>query len=371
VTKKEFFESPAPHSKVKTEIVFKYFKAWCQVMRFRTHRLAYFDLYCGPGKFEDGEESTPLLVLRHVLGDPDLCTKVVAQFNDAKPKYAEQLSKEIDALPGIEGLQFKPLVTNQAVGSELVEALEDVQLVPSFFFIDPWGYKGLSVDLVGRAIHDWGCDCIFFFNYNRINLVLGHRNPGVNRHIDDFFGRERAAALREQVVRLKPEDRQEAIIEALLTALHEVGGTHTLKFEFESVTSARTSHYLIFVSKHFRGYDIMKKVMASVTTDTGEVKAFRWSPVRSQLRMRWSKFTIENLKKHLIQSCVGTTKTVVEIYEQNTVGTDYLLTDVQRALTELECEGKVTVDKPVSARRKLPDGRPTLGEKRLVTFPAQ
>ena len=62
---------------------------------------------------------------------------------------------------------------------------------------------------------------------------------------------------------------------------------------------------------------------------------------------------------------------MVEIYEQNTAGTDYLLTDVQRALSELECEGKVTVDKPAASRRKLPDGRPTLGEKRLVTFPAR
>jgi len=39
----------------------------------------------------------------------------------------------------------------------------------------------------------WGCDCVFFFNYNRINA--GINNPGVKKHMDALFGEERADAL--------------------------------------------------------------------------------------------------------------------------------------------------------------------------------
>src|SRR5207248_10024637 len=40
----------------------------------------------------------------------------------------------------------------------------------TFLFVDPFGYKGLSLQLVNSVIKDWGCDCVFFFNYNRISM---------------------------------------------------------------------------------------------------------------------------------------------------------------------------------------------------------
>ncbi len=49
---------------------------------------------------------------------------------------------------------------------------EQMNLVPTFFFVDPWGYKGLSLRLINSVLKNWGCDCIFFFNYTRINMGL-------------------------------------------------------------------------------------------------------------------------------------------------------------------------------------------------------
>ena len=61
--------------------------------------------------------------------------------------------------------------------------------MPTFFFVDPWGYKGLSLRLINSVLKDWGCDCVFFFNYNRINMGLG--NDAVEKHMDALFGKER------------------------------------------------------------------------------------------------------------------------------------------------------------------------------------
>lgn len=50
---------------------------------------------------------------------------------------------------------------------------------------DPFGYKGLSWALIRSVIKDWGSDCVFFFNYSRINA--GINNPIVNEHMEALF----------------------------------------------------------------------------------------------------------------------------------------------------------------------------------------
>lgn len=58
-----FFYEQKEQSYIKTEIVTKYFSAWSKVIISSPYvnRIAYIDLFAGPGKFEDGALSTPLL----------------------------------------------------------------------------------------------------------------------------------------------------------------------------------------------------------------------------------------------------------------------------------------------------------------------
>jgi three-Cys-motif partner protein len=332
-------------------------------------RLAYIDLFAGPGRFEDGNPSTPLWILDHVIKNPALCQRLVTTFNDKEPEFAEQLQREIDALPGIEKLTHKPHVSCAAVGSQLVDMLRSHRLVPTLFFIDPWGYKGLSVDLIGQAIKSWGCDCIFFFNYNRINSGLD--NPYVAELMTDLFGASRLEQLRAKVAGRTSDDRQTIIIDALTDDLGEVGGKYVLPFEFESEHGKRPSHYIIFVSKEFRGYHIMKEVMANLSSDDAEVKRFEYVPMKSPQIQLFAELgrahSIAALKDLLAITCAGTTQTVERVYETNTVGTPYRLKHVKDAIIALESEGRVTVDKLAAKRVRL--GKVTLGEDRLVTFP--
>ena len=62
--------------------------------------------------------------------------------------------------------------------------------MPILAFIDPWGYKGLTLRLVDAFLKDWGCDCLFFFNYGRINAGLS--NPMVHAHMAALFGEHQA-----------------------------------------------------------------------------------------------------------------------------------------------------------------------------------
>jgi three-Cys-motif partner protein len=368
-----FFDTPEEQSVVKTTIVTNYFDAWSNVMLPRVvrmgKRLAYVDLFCGPGRYKDGTPSTPIWVLQYAIRDPRLCARLLTAFNDKDPEHVAQLSAAVANLPGVEKLVHRPLVSNGEVGRDAVELLRNGTRVPTLFFVDPFGYKGLSLDLIGNAIKSWGCDCIFFFNYNRINP--GITNPSVVECMNDLFGAERAERLRAQVKDQPPGRRQTTIIGVLTEALKDVGGRFVLAFEFQSQHGGRTSHYVIFVSKAFLGYHIMKDVMEKVSTDRGEVKGFVYVPVKStQMELfpaLGSTHSIPLLMQVLTRAAAGSTASVWDIYERFTVDTPYTLRHVQDALLALEAEGRVAVDRPPAKRMRR--GNVTLGKDRVVTFP--
>jgi three-Cys-motif partner protein len=194
-----FFKESKDQSRVKAEIVAKYFWAWAKVVIPATRsqgigKIAYIDLFAGPGRYEDGARSTPLLVLERAAEDPDIREMLVSLFNDSDSDRAGALVTALDSTPEIASLRHKPQVLNDEVGQQIVAQFEEMRLVPTFFFVDPWGYKGLSLRLINSVLKDWGCDCVFFFNYNRINMGLS--NDLVQEHMDALFGARRADDLR-------------------------------------------------------------------------------------------------------------------------------------------------------------------------------
>ncbi len=277
----KFFEERADQSAIKAEIVQKYFSAWANIvlpttLRFGEGKIAYIDLYAGPGRYKDGAASTPLLVLERAIANQKIAAALVALFNDMDANNTKTLQAEIDALPGIETLKFKPVVNCNPVDKDAESFFSDTKLIPSFTFLDPFGYKGLSLKLVNGVIKDWGCDCVFFFNYNRISL--GVSNPMVQTHMRALFGDDRAEVLRSKVEGVKPALREQMILEELTQAIIEMGGRFVLPFRFRN-DKGRLTHHLIFVSKSFKGYEVMKDIMAGASSSTEQgVASFDYSP---------------------------------------------------------------------------------------------
>lgn len=148
---KPFFEEAEDQSVVKATIVSKYFFAWFNVVKNsakkRTNRVAYVDLFAGPGRYKDGSKSTPLLILEKAIQDKDLKKMLVTIFNDADKEAVSTLEKEIQSLQGIDELQYPPKVFCNEVGDAIVEDFENMKFIPTLLFVDPFGYKGLSLRL--------------------------------------------------------------------------------------------------------------------------------------------------------------------------------------------------------------------------------
>ncbi len=246
-------------------------------MRDRGGRLAYVDLFAGPGQYLDGTPSTPVIVIKAALKDPGLTRRLVTFFNDNDPENAQSLREAIGKIPEVENLRYKPRVKNEEVGQKIVQEFQGMKLVPTLLFVDPWGYKGLSLALINSVVQNWGCDCIFFFNYNRINPGLS--NDVVREHMNALFGEDGTEAIRQLSIGMEPNERESLIIEKLSSSLKEMGARYVLPFTFKNEYGTRTSHHLIFISKNFKGYEIMKDIMARESSNRDQgVPSFVYSP---------------------------------------------------------------------------------------------
>ena len=371
-----FFEESREQSLIKATIVAKYFWAWAKVIigamrkypELSHDKIAYVDLFAGPGRYKDGSASTPILVLKKAIEDRDIRERLVTIFNDKNEGNKRSLETEIQSIPNLHLLKHQPQVLNEEVGDKIVQNLEQAKLVPTLCFVDPWGYKGLSLRLVNSVLKDWGCDCIFFFNYNRISMGLS--NPFVVEHMNALFGQERADDLRERLEGMEPFEREMTIVNELTIALKELGGEYVLPFCFKNERGVRTSHHLIFVSKHVRGYEIMKEIMAEYSSNKDQgVPSFEYNPADERYSLLFELTRpLDELVRMLPEDFAGKTISMKKIYEEHHVGKPYIKRNYKEALVRLEEEGKIVASPPAEKRKKR-YGKVTFADSVKVTFP--
>lgn len=366
-----FFDEQTEQSEVKAALVAKYFPAYMGVIanaqkRYGGDRIAYIDLFAGPGRYKDGAKSTPVKIIEQAIAKPEMRQRLVAIFNDKDEDNVQSLRQTLEALPGYDTLKYKPQIHHGEVGDEIVKDFENSRLVPTLFFVDPWGYKGMTLRLINSVLKDWGCDCCFFFNYSRVNAGLA--NDAVEHHMDALFGPERANSLRRRFAdqNLKPEEREAFVVEEMCQALHDMGGKFVLPFRFHNRSGTRVTHHLFFVSKSFKGYSLMKDIMHAHATGRQEGPVnFEYSPAdRRQPTLYELLRPISDLSDMILNDLAGVTAGIDEIYEMHSVGKPYVLKDYREQLCGMEGEGKVTMSEPCPPRRK-----GTLAHRIRITIP--
>jgi three-Cys-motif partner protein len=374
VATQDFFEETLDQSKVKSEIVVEYFFRWAVIIsgkldsdpRSQGSPIGYVDLFAGPGRYQSGAMSTPLLVLQTAIADPSFSQRLITIFNDADEKHVKTLQKAIESFPGIEKLAYPPEIWNEEVGTGIAKTFEETHTIPLLAFIDPWGYKGLSLGLVAAFLKDWGCECIFFFNYNRINAGL--TNPLVEMHMAALFGDVGLAQLQKKLQGLTPDQREPFILGALIDALQAHGHRFVSPFCFKREDGVRTSHYLIFVSKHFKGYDIMKSIMGKHSSDQRQgVPTFTYVPPPTQQQLRLLDFSrpLDDLREMLLAGYAGRTLTLPTLYEEHSPGRPYLMRNYTAVLAALEQAKEISVKRPPRGRKGF------FGKATLITFPVR
>jgi hypothetical protein len=149
-----------------------------------------------------------------------------------------------------------------------------------------------------------------------------------------------------------------------------MGGKYVLPFRFKHENGNRTSHHLIFVSKHFKGYKIMKDIMANESSEQNQgVPSFEYNPatIRQPLLFELSR-PLDELEQMLLDEFAGKTITMEEIYMLHNVGRRYISKNYKTALNNLESQGKIIAKPPGNERQKR-KGEITFADSVKVTFP--
>lgn len=370
-----FFQEQSEQSMIKARIVSKYFNSWARIIigaqkRYprNTQKIAYIDLFAGPGIYDDKNRSTPLLVLEKIISNEDFAQRVVTIFNDKDMKNIKSLEEAVEQLEGLEKLRFKPLFYNEEVGGEIVKRFKEKEIIPTFYFIDPFGYKGISLELISSIIKDWGCECVFFFNYNRVNM--GINNEIVREHMESLFGKKRFNELKAECEKIEPAEREIKIIEKLTDALRDTGTRYILPFRFKNDRGTRTSHHIIFLSKEFRGYDIMKEIMHKESSDSNDgVASFEYNSRDMHFR-QGSIFDLlsrplDELEGDLIEEYAGRTIGFNELYEKHSVDRRFIKKNYKDVFKSLLDKKVITA---VSAETGKHPRAGTFSEDMIITF---
>lgn len=138
----DFFVEKKSWSVVKDELLRCYLKPYVTKI-LHTHKpLVYVDCFAGKGKFEDGNDGSPLIALRII----DECrestkaqnTKIEANFIDLN--YADDLMENLKEFPNIN-------IVSGKYEDKIKSMLQGKEECNIFLYIDPYGIKSLKCSL--------------------------------------------------------------------------------------------------------------------------------------------------------------------------------------------------------------------------------
>ena len=366
-TEADFFKKLREGSRIKQKIVSEYFVYYNRVMAPRNDKVGYADLFAGPGLYtNDGgnpHKSIPVLVCEAAIREEVIRQKVHLWFNDGDTQNYRELTAAIRSIPGIERLRYEPSIDNKIIDAQWAAVMTKIK-VPTLVFLDPCGYKGLSLRLVRSVLAGFGNDCIFFFNYSRINMKLDLEV--MNDSIDEFFEPERAKALRASIRGRNPEEREEIILAAVRSALEEAGGI-PLFFKFLTDKN-RTSHHLVFASKNRRAAETMKRILNSASSTVIEGVGSGEHDPRAG-RMSGSLFEgLYEIEERLLSVFQGRRVQFAALLQEES-NTRFTESSYRDAILGLEQDERVTVSPPAEARRFQAGGhKRTLPKEVFIQF---
>lgn len=370
-----FFETPSEQSKVKAKIVSSYFSAWSRIMCknwYGSTEIGYVDLFSGPGVYQDGSESVPLLLVKRTLSDSQLTNRMWFYFNDNDADNIFNLKQNVGDIDVDKRLEKRIKYDTKTIDERYAANVIIKSKGPILSFVDPFGYKGLTIELINKLIENNGSDCIFFFNYNRINMALSS-NTKFDEYLESIFGFSRVKLLKEELKGLSVEERELHVINALISTLKNNNANYVLPFKFYRTDMVRTSHFIVFVSKHKRGCSIMKQIMyANSAKDIDGVANFELRDSRN-FANKFEQLTLfdrplDSLRDEIYNSYVGKSVSVKDICEK--YDTDFsncfVSRNVKDALIQLEEKKRLIV---ISGRKQMyRNGKLNMPDKAIVSF---
>ena len=211
------------HTKVKHEILNKYLEAWTNILG-KFYQLNIFDCFAGRGKFSEREDGSPFIIIKALTnvhkktGRPN---KATCFFIEKNKNNFENLIFEINKDPIYK--THRDWLNIECFNEEFSDVATDIidkykkNMAPSFFFIDPFGFGGVSFNVIKEILDIRRTEVFISFmvrDVNRFMSSMHHKNS-----IEELYGIENVSSELSNRYSHLPQDQ--ALLKLYRDRLHD------------------------------------------------------------------------------------------------------------------------------------------------------
>jgi three-Cys-motif partner protein len=301
-----------------------------------------------------------------------LAHKLHAVLNDRNAAYSEELASTLKVPHFTNILIGEASVTTEQVSLSLAQEALGQTNGPALWFVDPWGYEGVSRDLIRQCTDGWGSDAILLLNVNAITRSV--RNAQEHENLSRFFGPQFFEGLLSELNRDRTRRIEPEVMRTVLNAYRGLGGGRLVSrvgFQFED--RDRSSHFLLLITKHQRGVrtfnDIVERELRESPPDVNGVYVFNSARLgQSSIELITRHSFYDAAAREILGAFGGRRLTFGQLLKES-LDTDLQFSDatMRRVILRMEQEGRVEVS--VDGVRKVIKDQLTLPPRSVLKFP--
>jgi len=337
-----------PHTRAKHEILKRYLQAWMVILsQGKFSEILYIDGFAGPGEYKGGEVGSPIIALDAALGfKPPLTAKVHFLFVEARDDRADHLRKQVALRtlpPNFRVIVDCGVTFETSFKGRYQSFVRNGRLIPTFAFIDPFGWTGAPFSVVKQILTHRSCEVFVNFMYEEINRFIGHPDQVAN--FNSFFGTDE---WKRCVTASDPRTRNRCLHDLYLQQLH-TGAAYVRSFEMSNARDV-TDYYLFYATNELLGLTKMKEAMWKAD-ESGE---FRFSDATdpNQFVLFKKAPDLPALQAGVIAAFSGKEASVDDIEKFVLVETAFRETHYKGILKALERTGKAKIINAAPGRKK-------------------
>lgn len=333
-----------PHTKAKHDLLVRYLQAWFPILGRTASRAIVLDAFAGPGRYDHGEDGSPVLVLEALLQHNDFenwTCEFVFVFNELDPERFESLGGVLDEIRA----ETHPWPSNvkllaprnqpfEELGNDILESLKGARMAPTFAFIDPFGYKGLPLDLVAQMLSFDKCELFIYFDFNSVNRFATAGN--VDMHFDRLFGTDEY-----QAAPASGPERQQFLHDLYERQLRRICNFAYVRSFAMVNDSGHIGNYMFFCTRNLQAFDRMKQAMWKLAPGGGYRFEDRFAGQPVLFR---SEDATGPLRDYLLQHYAGQTVPIKQLIDHVVAETPFHSSQVRRAtLKPMQEDGLIQV----------------------------
>jgi len=311
-----------PHTRAKHLVLRSYVDAWFPVMahaemdarrrqvKLGKPRLLIVDGFAGPGRYVGGEAGSPLIMLdalrSHSAFERFEGVDFIFLFIEYDARRVKRLKEEVAALgqpPPNVHVRIEHGAFETVFGDVIDKISPGRVLVPTFAFIDPFGYSHSPMSLTGRLLGFPRAEALVFLPLTPVARFVGR--SGQDAAMMALFGTERW----REAIPMKGLERREFLLGLFEDQLRAQSSIQYVR-SFQLRTQDGNDYRLVFATGNKKGLALIKTAMWRVdpvggtsyiaTTESGQEVLFTpeasvdTAPLLRELRRRFRSepFTI-------------------------------------------------------------------------------